>query len=364
MDIEVLKEDRLRYWCSRIEIPDGAADELAQKAREIYAEPQLMEIFTSFYKNIVLPGNWHTEWDAPLQFDPHITERYGEAGTTMFYLLAYMSGLPAVEQMYIRRGISLDIFHDTLLDIRIWLLRAYEEHHLWRFGQFQWIALHLQGLIFRLGRLQFALRDYDDHVHAFRHRETCEIMLLCGPEIPLRADGYALGAGRADEDLPVEGEGWHAIFEETENGWRGNRVVPLGYALREPVFLSKTEWEVALQKGDTLLDFHIPRGEKMTMEECRESLRRGYEFFEWLEPERKIKAGFCHTWFFTPQIQKFLPLESNIVRFQREFYLFPYPGTPGFLWDYTFGKWIKPETAPGRCLTGSSRAVSCSTCPA
>jgi hypothetical protein len=288
------------------------------------------------------------EWDAPLPFDPRIRERFGEPGMTMFYLLAYLSGLPAAEQMYIRRGIGLDIFHDTFLDIRIWLLRAYEEHHTWCFDEFKWIALHLKGEIYRLGRLQFALTRYAEHfdAFAFRNKYTGEIMLLCKPKIALREDGYALGAGRMQEEQPIEGEGWHAIFEETAQGWRGNRVVPLGYALREPVFLPKADWEIALQEGDTLLDFHIPRGEKMTMEECRESLRRGYELFERLEPERTIKGGFCHTWFFTPQIQRFLPPESNLVRFQREFYLFPYAGTPRFLWDYTFGRWIKPETAP------------------
>jgi hypothetical protein len=356
MEIETLNEERLGYWCSRIDIPEGAQAALVQKLHETMSDPRLLAIFQDFYHNTVLPGRWPEDWDHPLPFDPYVKERFGEEGASLFYLLAYMSGLPAAEALYHQMGVGMDIFHDTFLDIRIWLLRAFEEHQRWRFGQFQWIALHLKGEIFRLGRLQFALKEYEEHPIVLRHKTSGEIRLLCGPEIPLRPDGYALGAGRWTEDQPIEGEGWHAIFEETPQGWRGNLIAPLGYALREPVCLPKTEWEIALRHGDTLLDFHIPRGDKMSMEECRDSVRRGYAFYAEHAPHRPIKAGFCHTWFFTPQLQQILPRESNIVRFQREFYLFPYPGSAAFLWDYTFGGWVKDPAAAPRD-TSLQRAV-------
>jgi hypothetical protein len=50
---------------------------------------------------------------------------------------------------------------------------------------------------------------------------------------------------------------------------------------------------------------------------------------------------------FTPQLQQILPPESNIVRFQREFYLYPHPGSPKFLWNFVFGeKYPDVTTAP------------------
>ena len=56
---------------------------------------------------------------------------------------------------------------------------------------------------------------------------------------------------------------------------------------------------------------------------------------------------YCHTWFFTPQLQTLLPPESAIVKFQREFYLYPFPGNIGFLWSFVFGeKYPDPFTAP------------------
>jgi hypothetical protein len=85
----------------------------------------------------------------------------------------------------------------------------------------------------------------------------------------------------------------------------------------------------------------------LTVEACRDSLRRASDFFAAQYPQRLFKATFCHTWFFTAQLQQILPLESNIVRFQREFYLFPYPGGPGFLSGFVFSETeFDPAKAP------------------
>ena len=42
-----------------------------------------------------------------------------------------------------------------------------------------------------------------------------------------------------------------------------------------------------------------------------------------------------------------MPLHQDIVRFQREFYLYPHAGGPGFLWAFVFTeKYPDPATAP------------------
>jgi hypothetical protein len=43
-----------------------------------------------------------------------------------------------------------------------------------------------------------------------------------------------------------------------------------------------------------------------------------------------------------------MPPDSNIVRFQREFYLYPHPGSPDFLWSYVFGEKYKDVAAAPR----------------
>ena len=92
-----------------------------------------------------------------------------------------------------------------------------------------------------------------------------------------------------------------------------------------------------LQPGDTILDLHIPRADVLNAETCGASYAQALEFFARVLPDRSPKALFCHTWIFSPQLLKFLPPTSNLVRFQREFYLYPHPGTTAYLWAFVFG---------------------------
>lgn len=343
MEMEILIEERLRFWCGRIDLPAGAVEELAAVARRVHTEPPLGELFAAEVEKNVVRGEWFNQW-SPMPFDAAVEAALGER-TGLFYLLTYLAALPAAEREYVRRGINLDIFRDTMGDIRTWLVHEYDLFGVWTFRQFMWIHLHLSCQLFRLGRMQFMLKAFEGGVRAFRRRVGGEVVLLAGENMLLRPDGSALGAGRVRPEDPfyrgstfVLDESWSPHYEETQASWSGNQVSPYGTAQKERVFLPKTEWELILQPGDTVLDLHIPRKDPFTPQACRDSLRRAFEFFRVQAPERPFKAAYCHTWFFTPQLQQILPPESNIVRFQREFYLYPYSGGPGFLWSYVFGE--------------------------
>jgi len=175
-----------------------------------------------------------------------------------------------------------------------------------------------------------------------------DIVLLADPGQPLRADGHAFGAGKHSHDEePLPAQAWKPVYEASTAGWRGHLVTPYGCVRPQAVFLPRAEWELVLQEGDTVLDVHIPRKDPLTVETCSYSFRQALEFFPRIFPERPWKAVYCHTWFFTPQLQSFLPPESSIVKFQREFYLYPFPGSVGFLWSFVFGeKYPDPATAP------------------
>ena len=341
MEIEMLQENRLRAWCDRLQMPEGATEALAGVATQIVKDEELHRKFCAFYEQTTLNGHWQRDWN-DLPTDPGVSQKLGEQ-SNLFYLLGYMAALPSAEREYRRLGIGLDVFHDTMRDITLWMNHAYDLHGTWRFNQFSWIWRHVDCKLFRLGRLQFMLADFPGKVTAFKNRATGGFLLLGDPTTPLRPDGYAEGAGgsRSGE------EPWHAVFEELPAGWRGNRVTPQGYTLTEQSFLLRSEWERVLQHGDTILDLHIPRGIKLTADECRDSFEKAYRFFPTFWPDRPFKGIYCHTWFFTPQLQKILPADSNIVRFQREFYLYPFVGGPAFLWSFVFGeKFPDAATAP------------------
>lgn len=356
MEIEILNESRLHYWCSRIDIPEAAVPELAKVSGIIQQDANLLAIFAAYHEQTALRGEWRSEW-TPLPVDPAVAEAFGEQAS-LFYLLAYLAALPYVEQEYLRRGIGMDVFHDTFLDFRLWMLSYQDVHGCWGYDQFKWIWLHLAVTLFRLGRLQYRLGEFEGGVKAFRQKTSGQILLLADPDILLRKDGYAFGAGKVSglaglinlspSTIAESSEtGWRPVFEIHEDGWRGNPVSPYGYGLREEITLPRNGWELILEQGDPILDIHIPRGAAFTVEDCRDSLKQASAFFPQQYPDKVIKAGFCHTWFFTPQLQQLLPRESNIVRFQREFYLYPHAGGPGFLWDFVFGEAYRdPSTAP------------------
>jgi hypothetical protein len=325
-------------------MPPEGIDALENVARSIPQDEAMLTIFRRFYQSTVLDGNWHREWsDYP--FDSTARERYGEQ-VSLFYLLAYLSALPLAAQEYQRRGIDPAIFDDTLREISTWYVHEYELCGHWAFRQFDWIWRSLTCVLFRLGRLQFMLSTFQGDVHAFRRRSTGAYILLADPQLPLRADGCALGAGQPDGPLP-EDVSWKPVYEARPDGWWGHPVSPYGQAQPQPVLLTRAEWELALQPGDDVLDMHIPRADPFGPSELADSLRRAEAFFPRQYPDRPSKAFFCHTWFFTPQLQQMLPAQSNIVHFQREFYLYPNRGGPEFLWSFTFGeRYPNAATAP------------------
>lgn len=75
-----------------------------------------------------------------------------------------------------------------------------------------------------------------------------------------------------------------------------------------------------LRPGDPCLDLHIPDyAGPLTPEACDRSLALAREFFALHFPQEWYEAACCHSWLLDPQLKRYLPAESNIVRFQERF---------------------------------------------
>jgi hypothetical protein len=359
MDIELLNTERLDAWGRRLNFPSEAITALQATASQIAGDAELLSIFTEFHQRTALRGEWHRQW-SDLPVDERVQARLGDR-TSQFYLLAYMAALPYTEVRYRQLGVGMDIFQDTMRDFLNYLGDYYDLHGYWGYAQFAWIWRHLSCELFRLGRLQYMLAPFHSGVTAYRRKtkeQRClgadgdlpdlDILLLADPNQALRADGHAFGIGQIlDKDELLPPEVWKPVYEASTSGWRGHVVNPYGFVHPKPVFLPRAEWDLILQNGDTVLDLHIPRKDPLTDETCSTSFRQAIEFFTRVFPDRPWKALYCHTWFFTPQLQTFLTPDSAIVKFQREFYLYPFPGNVGFLWSFVFGeKYPDPFTAP------------------
>ncbi|GAA0610581.1 acyltransferase domain-containing protein [Streptomyces crystallinus] len=75
-----------------------------------------------------------------------------------------------------------------------------------------------------------------------------------------------------------------------------------------------------LGPGDPCLSLHIPdfRG-PLTPGACDASLALARDFFARRYPDEPYRVAGCHSWLLDTQLQKYLPEDSNLVRFQRRF---------------------------------------------
>ena len=71
----------------------------------------------------------------------------------------------------------------------------------------------------------------------------------------------------------------------------------------------------AIQKGDRVMEVHIPQGEKLSMEACKESMQAAKEFFATYFPDYQYTVFTCHSWLLDETLRNYLPEGSGILRF-------------------------------------------------
>jgi hypothetical protein len=141
--------------------------------------------------------------------------------------------------------------------------------------------------------------------------------------------------------------GWTATLVHDADAVTGYPVSSRGMAVRREVRLPRAAWECVLQKEDPVLEMHIPAGGGMTRERCGDSMRRAVAFFRRFFPDRPFRSIACSSWIFNTQFEEIRLSSENLVRFQRELYLFPTPssGRDG-LWFIFLQDPVDPATAP------------------
>ena len=247
----------------------------------------------------------------------NILEEY--AGS--FYLLIALSSVPKARAFHLSRGIPERVAMDTYSDTSLWARDYKERHGVWGINLhvLPWLFNHLSGELYRLGRLQFMQRPFRQKVRAFRNRISREVMVLSDEGVRYRGDGQLDGTGGVfDQET-----GWTSRLMMEKDRVTGTPIHPTGIALNNEISLPLDTWELILAEGDYILEIHIPAGSRMDFSACGESFRQAVDFFPRYFPARPFKAFCCTSWLLNTQFRDMLSLDSNIIRFQREFYLFP-----------------------------------------
>ena len=94
------------------------------------------------------------------------------------------------------------------------------------------------------------------------------------------------------------------------------KLFRLGRLQFEPMLLSEDMVGKTgiLKAGTSVLNVHIPAGEKLDIEECKKSFEQAEAFFG-----NTYEAYVCDSWLLAPALKELLPHTSNIVRFQDMF---------------------------------------------
>lgn len=240
----------------------------------------------------------------------------------MFYLVVLLSGLPLMRSVHQAHSVPTEIVRDTILDVKFWLE---EERKLGAYSGWgltpqntAWLLNHFRGILYRLERLQFQFGTFWGKLRAFRHRESQVVLALSEDGVQYDGDGQVV---RHKED--AEGDSWTARLAVTDEGAVGYPILPVGRAVNREVHLAACEWAQVLTPGDATINLHIPAGPPMSHDACGRSFEKALEFFPRHFPEKPYVVFCCGSWLLNGELEKLLPPDSNILRFQREFYLFP-----------------------------------------
>ncbi len=339
-----LEEAEIRDNAKWSSLPEAVTDAALRAAEKYQKDPDFRFLLWQCRRLAFDSQNFP---DTSLRQWRFLEKRLGEdAG--MLSLLLILSTASDTRRLHQSWGIPETITRDNLLDIPINIER-YQKYlgagpgMTW--DRASWFRHHAFGTIFRLGRFQYIwMSGFQDGLRVYRHRSTGEVLALAESGMALTGEGFFDGIGNVYDPQ----NGWISLLTETADRVIGYPVSPNGFVTRHETVLALPLWEMILGKDTPVLDIHIPSGGGMAPDVCLASLRAAEPFFRKYFPEKSFHAFRCTSWILNTQLQDLLEPEANLVKLQREGYLYPAhsSGRDGIFFLFDGHHDIDPKTAP------------------
>ena len=300
-------------------IAQDMVEKLVRVARMIEEDPGLRSVAWFLHHGLWInriPGIRMSEWPVP-------TETLKEdAG--LFYVIVLLAGVPRLQGIYRTLGVPSGVVRDTVAELD---RRMGESGSFFRtYGSpgidaktLGWLLMIWDAELYQIGRFQFGLWSHSGVIRAYRSTSTGSLVALSEDNRIFLPNGLNDGSG----GISGLENSWTATLEETENETIGYPISPSGFAVNKKIRLPKCEWVEVFSKGSPTLDFHIPAGTPMDFQVCGRSLQDAISFFRQFFPEKPFVAFESWSWILDPVFPDILPPDSNLVRFQREVYLYP-----------------------------------------
>ena len=298
-------------------------DEILEKVRK---EPLLAR-----YAAMLHYGNYVAEpMMNELRSLPMLEKHFGNRAC-MFQMIVALSSLPLIEEKYKSLGVEDEVFYAFCKGLGSNIRRYMESHdNIPGYGSaIHWFRHHADGRLFRLGRLEFMTELWRTiHPAAYRNKKDGRICLLSQNNWMFDKEGLLVTKKK------------DAVFTSRlytdEKSITGTTFDREGYPVTDKmVTLSLAEWECVASPWDLMLDVHIPREEKLNMEECRLSFIRAKEFFRRVF-RMEVKAFRCGSWLLNPDLAREMP-SSNMAKFQKNVHLGPISRSPGSGLFFVYG---------------------------
>jgi hypothetical protein len=208
-------------------------------------------------------------------------------------------------------------------------------------SDFPWDMNFYTCSIFLFDRFLFIPYKFADAFTMVRNRNTKKVVALRDAGEEFRRDGQRNGINQVFDE---EGKFLSQWIEDSRE-ITANPINPMGYVEKETITVAKSDWEIALSKGDTLLALHVPSGPGYNPERLKNSMTLAMDFYQEYFPELNIKGFWSESWLYDSRLSLVLDNEtSNIIKVQRQFYLYPIEEGDGMLRYEAFGDWKADPT--------------------
>jgi len=301
----------------------------------------------SFMQYVYMIGAHVSEW--LMQQPPHI--KHDKLHSDTFQLMAVLSLIPLAKKDHQRRHIDETHMQFNLKHLKGYIKLIDPEHHIYGIHMYGWtLYLASFGLI-HLSSLHFMHHSYTDPFYFYQHRTTKKVIAVVKEGVQVRKDGQLNGVN-----------GYHDLwfvstFEQTNTSVKGYAVHPSGFITNQIVDLDLKVYDLVLQPGDVVIDFHIPSKSDYRVETFHQTLQEGKAFYEKHYHEYHYKGFWCVSWLYSPQLNDIIEdQQSRILQVAHQGYILPATPGAGSLYTFVFGT-EQPDFETLEAKTSLQRAV-------
>ncbi|MBO5722972.1 MAG: hypothetical protein J6S19_07650, partial [Lentisphaeria bacterium] len=314
---ETLQDEYILAQLGKLRRPVDAHLILAAAA-ELKSDKYLLSLY-----NYLIYYWWH---DPDAVIYGHKLPEFESAQVTaeragLYYLLVVLAGFPEIEKSYAKLGLP-DHYALDAIQYTSGAIDEFAAGHNGAVGhskrKLHWYRFYLNGVLFRLGRLEFMIQDPLPYLPAaYKRKADGKVIALARHGWKFSCDGLQLFTDDSDDKIYRK-----AVICNDGKTISGIPLNPAGYAETDrTITLDLDEYTPLWSSWDLVPGLHIPGGGGMTPEAVEDSLRQAWDFFPSYF-KRKVAAVSCYSWIFNPDLEQELP-ESNLAKFMQQVYLFP-----------------------------------------